>query len=94
MDRIIGGQGLIESGILFLRPMAGGELKQNKQEFLYQFISFAAMDHYHGLVSAIPLYGLVRRNNKPNLPEKFQLQPKKLIDSVYLEHPSITPRSP
>jgi hypothetical protein len=36
MNRIIGGQGLIESGILFLGPVVGDELKQNKMDFLYR----------------------------------------------------------
>jgi hypothetical protein len=35
-DRIVGGKALVESGILFLGPAFGAELKQNKQEFLYR----------------------------------------------------------
>ncbi len=33
-DKIIGGPGSIESGILFLEPMQGDEIKQSRQDFL------------------------------------------------------------
>lgn len=92
MNRIIGGQGLIESGILFLGPMAGGELKQNKQEFLYQLSRLPQWN----ITTAWCRHSALRpcqEKQQIKAPGKISTQPKKLIDPVYLEHPSITPEA-
>jgi hypothetical protein len=92
-NRIIGGQGLIESDLLFLGPMVGGELKQSKQEFLYhlsrlpQWNSTLVWCRYSALRPC-------RDKKQVKSPGKISTQPKKLIDPVGLEHLSISPQSP
>ncbi len=91
MDRIIGGEGLIESGILFLGPMVGGEIKQNKQEFLYH-------------LSRLPQWTITRvwcryfalracREKQPTQSlGSISTPPKKVVDLITLEHPLISPQ--
>lgn len=90
IDRIIGGQGLIESGILFLGPMVGGEVEEKKQEFLYrlsrlpQWTSTRVWCRYSALRAC-------REKQPTQSPGNISTPPKKVIDSVRLEHPSIPP---
>ena len=93
MNRIIGGQGIIESGILFLGPMVGDESKQNKQEFLYhlsrlpQWTITSAWCRHSALRSC-------QEKQKVKPYREISAQPKKTIDPVSLEHPSISTQSP
>jgi hypothetical protein len=93
MNRIIGGQGIIESGILFLGPMVGGELKQNKQEFLYhlsrlpQWTITTAWCHHSALRSC-------QEKQQVKTPREISTQPNKSVDPVGLEHPSSSTQSP
>jgi hypothetical protein len=93
MDKIIGGQGIIESGILFLGPTVGGELKQNKQEFLYhlshlpQWTITTVWCRHFALRSC-------QEKQPVKTPREISAQPRKTIDPVSLEHPSISIQSP
>ncbi|OGP49816.1 MAG: hypothetical protein A2Y79_02385 [Deltaproteobacteria bacterium RBG_13_43_22] len=93
MNRIIGGQGMIESGILFLGPMVGGELKQSKPDFLYHL---SRLPQWTITIAWCRHLTLRSCQEKPpvKLPGEISIQPKKLIDPVYLEHPSIPTQSP
>ena len=91
INRIIGGQGQIESGILFLGPIVGGEIKEDKQEFLYH-------------LSRLPQWTITRiwcrysalracREKQPIKPSgNISTPPKRLIDPISREHPSIPPQ--
>ena len=91
IDRIIGGQGLIESGILFLGPRVGGEIKQNKQEFLYhlsrlpQWTITKVWCRYSALRSC-------QEKQPIKSPGNISTPPKKVINSISLEHPLISPQ--
>jgi hypothetical protein len=93
MNRIIGGPGLIESGILFLGPRVGGELKQSKLDFLYRL---SRLPHWTTTIAwcRYPALRSCQEKKQVKSPKEISTQPKKLIDPVYLEHPSITPQSP
>jgi hypothetical protein len=85
MDRIIGGQGRIESDILFLEPRVDGEVKQSKQDF-----------HYH--LSRLPQWTITtawcrhstlrscREEQKVKFSRKISTPPKEAIDPVGLKH--------
>jgi hypothetical protein len=93
MNQIIGGQGLIESDILFLGPMVGGELKQNKQEFLDQLSHLPQWT----ITTAWCRHSALRfcmEKQKVKSPGEIPTQPKRLIDPVSLEHPSMSTQSP
>ena len=93
MNQIIGGQGLIESDILFLGPMVGGELKQNKQKFLYHLSRLPQWT----ITTAWCRHSALRtcqEKQQVKSPGEISTQPKKLIDPVGLEHPSISTPSP
>ena len=93
MNRIIGGQGIIESRILFLGPVVGSELKQNKQEFLHhlsrlpQWTITTVWCRHSALRSC-------QEKQQVKTPGEISTQPKKFIEPVGLEHPSISTQSP
>lgn len=93
MDRIISGPGLIESGILFLGPMVGGELKENKQEFLYHLSPLPQWTNTRVWCRHYALRAC--REKQPEKPfKKISTPPKKVIDSISRECPPIPLQEP
>ena len=87
MDKIIGGEGRIESGILFLGPMMGGEKRQNKQEFLLQISRLPQWT----ITNAWCRYSSLRfcREKEKNKSAATILNPpKKSTDPNVRDHPS------
>jgi hypothetical protein len=92
MDRIIGGQGRIESDILFLEPRVDGEVTQSKRDFLYhlsrlpQWTLTTAWCRHSALRSC-------QEKQKVKFSRKISTPPKEAIGPVGLEHHSISTQS-